>query len=314
MKILLCVLLILTLFFIGDYHIYHSVFCYPLKQHPGEYDIPDSQLYHPYREKMKNCIDDMQSIPFMELHVTSKDGKKLYGKLYRFHADAPLIIFFHGYHGRAEWDGYGIFRICKTHGINLLMVDQRAHGNSAGNAITFGIRERFDCKAWADYAAKNLAENADIFLAGVSMGASSVMMASELKLPGNVRGIISDCGYTSPKAIICRMIRQMHLPVAPAYFLTRLGACIFGHINLEAASALDAVKKSQLPILFIHRKKDSVVPIAMNDELYQNCSGKKDRLLVDHADHANCSMTDYDAYEAAVLRFIERSSYAISIL
>lgn len=64
------------------------------------------------------------------------------------------------------------------------MVDERAHGKSEGKVITFGIRERCDCKLWAEYAVKRYGENKDIFLAGVSMGAASVMMASNLGLPG----------------------------------------------------------------------------------------------------------------------------------
>lgn len=76
-----------------------------------------------------------------------------------------------------------------------------------------------------------------MYLDGISMGAATVLMASELDLPASVRGIIADCGYTSPRDILRKVIRQLHLPVGPVYFLLRLSARLFGHFDPEAASA-----------------------------------------------------------------------------
>ena len=42
----------------------------------------------------------------------------------------------------------------------------------------------------------------------------------------------------------------------------------------------------------------------MNDELYESCAGRKRRLLIEGADHANCAMTDYETYEKAVIDFL----------
>ena len=86
---------------------------------------------------------------------------------------------FHGYHGTFLWDGLGSFRFCRKNHINLLVVDERSHGKSADQIITFGIRECKDVKCWADYAAKRFPEKS-LILSGVSMGSASVMMASVL--------------------------------------------------------------------------------------------------------------------------------------
>ena len=79
-----------------------------------------------------------------------------------------------------------------------------------------------------NYAPKN------IFLSGVSMGATSVMMASNLGLPHNVRGIIADCGFTSPPEIIKRVASNAFkinaTPIMPAL---NLMCIIFGGFNLS---------------------------------------------------------------------------------
>ena len=177
----------------------------------------------------------------------------------------PLMLFFHGYHGTFLWDGLGSFRFCRKNHINLLVVDERSHGKSADQIITFGIRECKDVKCWADYAAKRFPEI--LILSGVSMGSASVMMASVLSLPSSVKALICDCGYTAPAEIIKETIRSFHLPVAFCYALLHFGARIFGHFNLSESTALSAVKQTKLPILFIHGDHDSIVPPKMCDEL-----------------------------------------------
>lgn len=309
-ELIIVLALILTAFifvFMLAYVLYRYAYGHPLKKRPDAHYIPDSKLYRTYRDKMLKVVDDMERTPYEEVSICSFDGCWLYGRWYDIKKDAPLVIFFHGYHGVADWDGYGFFKLCKKNGINILMPDQRVHGKSEGSAITFGIRERYDCKLWTEYAAKRFGKSTDIFLAGVSMGAASVMMASELGLPEHVRAIIADCGYSEPSSIIMDTIKAMKLPEKPVYHLLRLGARLFGHFDLEAATALQAVQKSNIPILFIHGKQDSIVPPSMVEALYEGCKSKKERVLIEGADHANSAMTDYETYEKAVLRFMAQS-------
>lgn len=298
----LILLLLLTM-----YYLYCQIFCYPLKKHPEVHQIPESKIYKAYKAGMAESIQEMEKTPCENVGIVSDDGCRLAGKLYRAKEKSPLVLFFHGYHGMAAWDGYGIFKICRESGFSVLMVDERAHGNSEGRSITFGIKERNDCKLWAEYAVKLLGEETDIFLAGVSMGAASVMMSTELGLPGNVKGIVADCGYSEPAAIIKETIRSMRLPVEPTYLIVRLSARLFGHFDLEESGPLRAMKKLEIPILFIHGTKDSVVPPFMNEELYKNCVANKERVWIEGADHANSALTDYETYKEAVLGFLEQN-------
>lgn len=304
MIIFVIVLVLVIVFIAADYGLYRFVFAHPVRKRPDAHNIPDSRLYSKYKDIMSEVVDDMEKIPHEEVSVVSSDGYRLYGRLYEMKKEAPVIVFLHGYHGLSEWDGFGFFRICKNNRINILMADERAHGKSEGNIITLGIKERHDCKLWTDYVVERYGNDKDVFLAGVSMGASSVLMSTALTLPGNVKGIISDCGFSEPASMIKETIRQMKLPVEPMYFFVNLGAKMFGHFNLEEITSLKAVKNLKLPVLFIHGKEDSVVPLSMNEELFDNCTGIKQRVLIDGADHANSAMTDYQAYEKAVMEFI----------
>lgn len=296
--------LLLSALFFG---LYRLVFYHPPGKRPDIRQIPDSNLYRLHKDKMLKCIEDMEATPCEPVSILSPDGLRLSGRLYLLKKDAPLVLFFHGFHGTYAWDGYGFFRLCKKNGFNILLADERAHGKSEGDVITFGIMERYDCKSWAEYALKRFGKDTDIFLAGVSMGAASVMMAYELGLPENVRAVIEDCGYTEPAAIIKETIRSMKLPTGPVYQCVRAGAHLFGHFDLEEADALHAVRKFEIPILFIHGTRDSVVPPSMGEALYGACHAKKEWLLVEGADHANSAMTDYETYEKVILRFMKQN-------
>lgn len=307
MKLLVILASLVLLLLLTMYYLYRLVFCHPMKKRPDVRQIPENRLYKAYRDIMIAYIDEMERTPHERVSILSFDGCRLYGKLYRMKENGPLVIFFHGYHGTAAWDGYGFFNICKNNGINILMVDERTHGNSEGSAITFGIKERYDCKLWTEYVIKLLGEKTDIFFAGVSMGAASVMMSTQLGLPGNVKGIVADCGYSEPCAIIKETIRGMKLPVEPVYWLVRFSARLFGHFDPEEASPLEAVKKLEIPILFIHGTKDSVVPFSMGKELYENCAAKKEKVWMEGADHANSALTDYETYQTGVMEFFDRN-------
>ena len=299
--IVLAVLLLLT-----AYYLYRGVFCYPSAKQSDPDNIPDSKAYGTRREEMRRVMEQMKETDWETVYLTATDGCRLFGRMKITNPEAPLFLFFHGYHGTCMWDGYGCFRFCRDRNYNMLMVDERAHGKSEGKAITFGILEREDCRLWAEYAAERTGGKVPIILSGVSMGAATVLMASALALPESVKAVVADCGYTSPKEIIQKTAAAMHFPVGPSYLLLRAGARIFGHFDLEAASPLEAVRQNKLPVLFVQGGKDSVVPMSMCDALFDTCAAPKEKLVVAEAEHAVSAMEDYGAYEAALDGFLKK--------
>ena len=173
----------------------------PHKGQNDPYMSPSGKPYTPKDQPMYDLIRSMESIPFETVWIRSRDGLRLHGRYYHVKDGAPLQIQMHGYRGHAYRDFCGGNKLAREAGLNTLVVDQRAHGESEGHVISFGINERWDCLAWAAYAAERW-PGIPISLAGVSMGAATVLMASDLPLPEEVKGIIADCGYSSPRAII----------------------------------------------------------------------------------------------------------------
>ena len=207
-----------------------------------------------------------------------------------------MEIMIHGYRGSAYRDlSNGIERAFAL-GHNVLLIDQRASSESEGNTITFGINERRDCLSWIDYVINNFDSNMKIILTGVSMGAATVMMASSMDLPSNVIGVLADCGYTTPKEIIMKYVKELKLPPKLFYPFIKLGAKIFGHFNLEEASPIESIKKTNLPVIFYHGTSDNFVPCYMSEKLYEVCNSDKKLVLIDNCGHGLAYLVDKEKY------------------
>lgn len=255
--------------------------------------------------QVRELMEQLKAITAEDVFINSFDGLKLHGRYYHVKDGAPLDIQFHGYNGNAMRDFCGGNKISRESGHNSLLIDQRAHGMSQGKTISFGINERKDCLSWVRYAVDRFGEDTEIVLSGVSMGAATVLMASDLGLPKNVKAIVADCGYSSPKAIINKVMRDSGLPDKLMYPFVWLGALVFGKFNLTSSSSVSAVSESDVPILIIHGGADDFVPSYMAEEIYKECRSEKKLLIVPGAGHGMSYLVEKDLYEKTVKDFIK---------
>ena len=304
--ILTIILLISAAVAAASYFCYRLAFSVPKQSREALFEMPDTEQYAPYSAEARQMISDALEIPYKEAVVTSYDGLRLFGKCYIASSDAPWLIMLHGYRSGAERDFCGGLKFGIDSGFNVLLVDQRAHGKSEGKCLTFGIKERYDCLTWTNYVISQAGGSCKIALYGMSMGAATVLMAAGSGLPKNVACIVADCGYTSPKAIIKKVIREMHYPVFPTYALVRLGGMLFGGFDIEEYSAVRAMEKCDIPVLFIHGDDDRFVPCDMGRENHRHCraEGKK-LLIVPNAGHGMSYMSDKRAYLGTVSEFLK---------
>jgi len=263
---------------------------------PNEYPIPPGEEYEPYREEMVGWMKKTGAMEKEEIWITSFDGLKLYGKYYEYAPGAPLELMFHGYRGSGERDLCGGVQRCFDLGRNVLIVDQRASAHSGGNVITFGVYEHRDALAWLDYAVKRFGPEQKIILTGISMGASTVLLCAQYDLPENVVCILGDCGFTSAKEIIMEVIGGMKLPPKLMYPFVKLGAKLFGKFDPDETSALEAVKKSKVPIIFIHGAADDFVPADMSRRMYEACPSVKRLVMVPGAGHGAAFLMGREQY------------------
>jgi pimeloyl-ACP methyl ester carboxylesterase len=272
---------------------------------PDDYPIPDGEIYEPYREQMVAWMKEIRALPYRELTTVSHDGLTLYGKYYEFSPDAPLEIMFHGYRGSAERDLCGGVQRAFSLGHSALIVDQRAAGHSGGNVISFGANESKDCLRWVDKVNEVFGTETKIILTGISMGASTVLMAAGNELPQNVVAVLADCGYTSAEEIIKVVIRQMHLPPNLAYPFVMLGARLFGRFDLRQANATAALANCKVPVIFAHGDVDDFVPCHMSKANYDAYAGTKALVIIPGAGHGLCYLADPEGYLAQLKAFFD---------
>jgi len=291
----LCLLILL-----GAYICYRMAFYSPKRKprDPDVIDIPEGEIYEVFRESMEKWARMTRAMPHEDVQVQSFDGLTLRGKFYEYAPGAPIELMLHGYRGSSERDMPGGALRSHRVGRSALVVDQRASGRSDGSGITFGINERKDCLTWVDFMIRKFGPDVKIILTGISMGAATVMMAAGEDLPDNVIGILADCGYSSPKEIICKVIRQMKLPARPLIPVVKLGAKLFGRFDLEETTPLEAMARCKKPVIFFHGEKDDFVPCEMSKACFQACASRKMLVTIPDAGHGL-------AYPVAPERYVQ---------
>ncbi|MBE7027513.1 MAG: alpha/beta hydrolase [Ruminococcaceae bacterium] len=238
------------------------------------------------------------------IEIKAHDGEKLVGHLYTKKGAKRLIIAMHGWRSSWSRDFGMISEFWEENDCNILYAEQRGQNDSGGNYMGFGMVERHDCHDWVNWAISSMEEKLPIYLAGISMGATTVLMASGTAFPENVCGIMADCGFTSADDI-WRHIAKNNLKISYG-LMKRLaeGMCRKRiNIGLREYSTICAMEKNTLPVLFIHGKTDKFVPVEMTYENYNACRAPKSLLIVDGAGHAMSYMTDKETYENKVLDF-----------
>ena len=283
---------------------FHTCFYAPKNRKEDPYALLDGEQYAVLSEGIFHCTRRMEEAECTYVDTRSFDGLKLCGRYYH-HADgAPTMILFHGYRSMALRDSAGGYILGKKLGFNVLAVDQRAHGRSEGRVITFGIRERKDCLSWIRFVNDRSSTDAPVIISGLSMGAATVLMASDLELPDNVAGIIADCPYASPAGIIRKVATDLNFPSRLVYPFIKLSALVFGGFRLEEADALRSVKNAGAPILLLHGEDDRFVPCQMSLDIANNAAEGCKLYTFPDAGHGLCYTTDPERYERICIEFL----------
>jgi fermentation-respiration switch protein FrsA (DUF1100 family) len=263
----------------------------------------------PYEREMSSGIAWIKARKWEDVYISSRDGLRLHARWLKKKGSDKAALLFHGYRSMAHNDFCVTAPWLWEKGYSLLLVDQRAHSESEGKWLTFGARERYDCRLWIDKVLEIAGKDTRLLLSGVSMGATTVLLALGLGLPENVRAVVADCGFTSPKEIMRYYIKKrFNMPVFP--LLQILGLyfrliCGFWPASLNTALLLKENK--DIPVLFVHGQADITVPPEMTEENYKACAAPKRILTYEHASHAVCSLAYKEEYFLELKSFLEES-------
>ena len=302
----IAVIVLISLFFVI---LITSLICYFLVFLRGveiNFKAPIEFRLCPYRDDRNRMLKDFEWFDSQKFEDIELKTKKV--KLHALYLPAKksnkIAIMFHGYRGSAKNEFSGMAQFYQKLGYNICLVNQRAHGKSSGLLITFGIREKEDCLKWIDFINKKY-KPSEILIVGVSMGASTVLMASN-KVPSKVKHIIADCGYACPDEQVKYLINYLHFPLYPTIWFVKFWLYVFTGIRFSKYKIPEMLKKSKVPILFIHGKKDKMVPYYNTLLNYDEKKGVKDILLVEKAPHAGSYVYATKEYQRKVREFLNK--------
>lgn len=238
------------------------------------------------------------------VEITSYDGQKLIGHFFPCEGAKRMIIAMHGW--RSSWSrDFGLaYDFWHSNGCSILFAEQRGQNNSGGDYMGFGLIERYDCLEWVNYMSSRFGRSTPIYLSGVSMGASTVLMAAGLELPKNVHGITADCGFTSPYAIWKHVAnKNLHIPFGVRGALADMICREKINMGSNEYSTIDAMRNCRVPVLFVHGTDDNFVPVSMTYDNYKACAAPKELIIVPGASHGMSYYLEKDRYESAVKDF-----------
>ena len=256
--------------------------------------------YKKYAHMIQQSHQWLQEHGAKDIWIESEDGLKLHAYWVANPEAVGTILLAHGYKSTPLVDFGPAFAGYYAKGLNLLIPTQRSHGKSEGKYITFGVKESGDMLRWLSYHNETYGQ-IPMVLSGLSMGASTVMYMLDEQLPENVKCVIVDCGFTSPRRIIGEVFRAVtHMPDRLFLWPCEWFARVFGGFSLSGKDSRKTLAKNKLPIMMAHGKDDGFVPCYMTEQGYETCTGDKRLLLVDGADHGVSFLVEPEKYSQMI--------------
>ncbi|MDE5936845.1 MAG: alpha/beta hydrolase, partial [Ruminococcus sp.] len=271
-------------------------------------EMADMDKWEEYKKTIAPRGEWVRSQKLEDIYIKARDGIKLHAwYLPAEKSTGRFAVIAHGYTSKGL-DSAAHAYFFHNQGFDVIMPDLRAHGDSEGDYIGFGILDRFDCLSWIEYIMKRFGENMRILLHGTSMGATTVLMTSGLPgFPDNVKCIISDCAFTSPYDVFSHILkRDYHLPEFPVMNINSSMCRKKAGYAFNDYSTITAMKKAKCPVLFIHGEADNFVPTRMVYENYEACTAPKELLVVENAGHGASAYENTELYENTEKSFIEK--------
>ena len=287
-------------------------FCFAfLKWNLGDFDDindPCNRVLGEFKERVGKGIEHINSTTCKWVETYSFDGLKLSAR-YFDNKQKNTIILFHGYRSSASRDFSCALKLYTDLKLNVLLVDQRSHGKSEGRLITFGVKESRDVHSWIDFLNKKYSPE-KIVLGGMSMGATTVLLAAGRKMPENVKAIVADCGYTSPEEII-KSVSKRFLKIKADFILPFINLCCicFGGFSIKGVSTEKTLRENRLPVLLIHGEADTFVPCEMSRTAFGCCNENCRLVTVEKAYHGMSFLVDEDKIRDEIKQFLTKWVY-----
>jgi pimeloyl-ACP methyl ester carboxylesterase len=248
-------------------------------------------------------------LPFEDVSFRSGDGVELHGWWVPANEPVGTVVMVHGLN-RTRIEMVKKTPFVREQGWNALLFDLRHHGESGGEATTFGVRERGDVQAATSFARQR--SPGPTVLWGISMGGASVVMAAAED--PEVAGVICDSSYRSLRDTVAHHIRLFRgwrwwLRVVPAWPVTdevlfwmgRKGGFDPAEVDVLAAAA----GLSDRPVLFVANSEDRRMPKEIAFELQAAAGPTAEVLIVPGRSHGGAWRDGTAAFKIAAASLLE---------
>lgn len=299
--ILILILLVAILFFLG--YLFFLYMCKPNRERSLSLDGAEGRALQSYVPKIKMYALQATKHPHETVSILSFDNLKLYANLYPNKLEKEFVILVHGYHSSSFWDFGASFEMYYNEGYTILALNNRAHG-SEGKYIGFGVLDSIDVESWINWIIEKHGENCKIAIAGVSMGAATVMLTASRSNYIQLKCAIEDCGYSSLKGVVTEILKKKRVPVFPIFQIASLWCKLLAGYFFEDANPEKALSCNKVPTLFIHGTSDGFVPFYMLDKVYNACHSEKNKVIFEDAVHGESSYKFPNRYKDELIRFL----------
>ncbi len=270
-------------------------------------EMADAAKWEEYKKGIVPRREFLCAQPTEHVTIEADDGTTLHGDFFYAENSKKMAILLHGYTSNGMSCASFASYLYKQ-GISCLLVDNRAHGQSEGKYIGFGILDRYDCLEWIEYVRERFGKDIPIMLYGTSMGGTTVLMTAGMEdCPDNVKLVIADCAFTSPEDVFTHILkRDYKLPKFPIMNINNAICRKKAGYGFSDYSTLEAVKSAKCPMLFVHGSEDDFVPTYMSKQNYEACTTPKDLLFIENAGHGAAYFENPALYEEKAGEFINK--------
>lgn len=231
------------------------------------------------------------------------EGLKLYGEYYDFGSDRCAVIL----PGRTECLIYSYYFAppYQKAGLNVLVIDQRAHGNSDGKYNTLGVAESRDLKVWLKYIEERFAIR-EFYFHSICVGSSTALITATSKdCPDSVKGVVAEGCYVSFRETFKQHMIDINRPRFPVLDLVMRQIRIHTGTSTRKTAPIKLVKKYNRRILFLFGEKDIFSIPPRSRELFEACaSDKKEIVWFDKGGHSHLRINNTEKYDRTIVDFL----------
>lgn len=265
-------------------------------------DNLEGSSYYPYREQLKQVITEAKQIGHTTVTIKSRDNLQLFGRYYDQGSDTTMLLV-HGFQSNSFNNFSSQLKYYLSSGWNVLMIDQRAHGLSEGHFTTAGGKEQYDLIDWIAWLDEN-SSCKNIFIYGISMGATTTGLASNKIKNPKVKGLILEAGFTSFYEEISFSMGNMFMKQAALNYM-ELCARHWLKVDIKKRTT-ESLAKNAIPVLFLHGTNDKNVLLSHTEENFHSCASEKMLFIVEGAGHTMCHFVGRETVESKIEEFVKK--------